>query len=103
MPASHWLAVLAALEMAAAGAPVVMTETCGFTVAFASAGLTFKRSDFRPLGNPISSLVQEEGFRDLPQVARDRLRRERFKRREVAHATPAVYEDAIHGLGDQGS
>ena len=97
IPSTYESFSLVALEAAAAGTPVLMTETCGLAVTFRQAGLTVAKAEILSLGNTISRFVHDEDFRDSQRVALDRLPWERFAWREVARAVLAVYEGAIHG------
>ena len=97
IPSTYESFSLVALEAAAAGTPVVMTETCGLAVTFRRAGLAVTNADILSLGKTISMIVRDENFRESQRVALDRLPWKKFTWREVARAVLAVYEGTING------
>jgi glycosyltransferase involved in cell wall biosynthesis len=94
IPSTYESFSLVALEAAAAGTPIVMTEDCGLAPTFRSVGLTVAKADIHSLGSAISRFVQDEEFRASQRGALDRLPWERFAWREVGRMILAVYEDA---------
>jgi glycosyltransferase involved in cell wall biosynthesis len=97
IPSTYESFGLVALEAAAAGTPVVMTEACGLAMTFRNAGLAVVKADLPSLGGMISRLVRDEDFRNSQRVGLDKLPWEKFTWREVAHAVLVTYENALRG------
>jgi len=95
IPSTYESFSLVALEAAAAGTPVVMTEECGLATTFRSAGLIVAKAETTSLGDTILRLIQDDEFRGLQRAALSRLPWEKFAWREVARAVLAVYESAL--------
>ncbi len=95
VPSTYESFSLVALEAAAAGTPVLMTDRCGLADTFRDAGVTIARADIRSMANAILRLLQDEALRKSQQNALDRLPWETFSWRGVAHAVLKVYEDVL--------
>src|SRR5436309_1462203 len=63
VPSTYESFSLVALEAAAAGTPVLMTDRCGLAVTFRDAGVTIARADIRSMANAILWILQDEGLR----------------------------------------
>jgi glycosyltransferase involved in cell wall biosynthesis len=95
IPSTYESFSLVALEAAAAGTPVLITEDCGLASMFRSVGLVVAKADILSLGSTTLRFVQDEEFRASQRGALDRLPWEMFTWREIARAVLAVYEGAL--------
>jgi glycosyltransferase involved in cell wall biosynthesis len=95
IPSTYESFSLVALEAAAAGTPVLMTDTCGLAGTFRTAGFRVTGADARSLGNAMALFINDRDLRESQRRASNRLPWETFSWPSVARAVLAVYETVL--------